>query len=213
MSGKREIPHLDYSNETRNKIIVTAMRFFAQKGFSAVTMRDIAKDVGINIASIYYYYESKEVLLEDIFSFFIRGYRHYFEWLSEMNQKADTLEEVLDNMFNEEFVAMQNPMACLSMSLAIKEQHNSESARRCVFELFYEFSIECMKTDFDRLIEKGVIPPSDTKTIATLFMFAVLASNDIRVHEYMGTQPPFDCLEVYAGLKRHIASALTHGAV
>ena len=208
----REIPGMDYNNETRKKIMETAIIFFAQKGFNAVTMRDIAKEVGINIASIYYYYESKDVLLEDIFLFFIKGYTHYFEWLTEMNRKASSLDEVLDNMFNDEFVEMRNPISCLGMSLAVKEQHNNESARKCVFDLFFEHSIKCMKTDFDRLIEKGVIPPSDTKTLAALFMFSVMVSNDIRVHEYFGTKPPIDCKEIYAGLKNQIRFVLTQGA-
>ena len=205
----REIPVLDYESETRNKIMEAAMNLFAQNGFAAVTMRDIAKAVDINIASIYYYYESKTVLLEDIFAFFERGYKHYFDWLTEMNEAANSLEEVMDNMFNDEFVGMQNPMACLGMSLAIKEQHKNETARKCVFDLFYEHSIERLRADFDRLIKRGVIPPSDTKTLATLFMFCVMVTNDIRVHEYMGTRPPLDCKEVYAGLKNLITAALT----
>ena len=208
----REIPLLDYDNETKNKIMETAINLFAQKGFNAVSMRDIAKEVGINISTIYHYHESKADLLDEILSFFSRGYRHYFDWLSKMNENASSLEEVMDNMFNAEFVDMLDPIGFLVISLAIKEQHNNESARECVFELFYGHSIHSMKSDFDRLVEKGVIPPSDTKTLAMLFMFSVMMSNDIRVHEYMGTEPPFGCKEIYAGLKKHIASALKQGA-
>ena len=207
----REIPGFDYDNETKNNIMEIAIKAFAQNGFTAVSMRDIAKEVGINIASIYYYYESKAVLLEDIFSFFIRGYKHYFEWLTEMNTQAESLEEVMDNMFNTEFVEMQNPISFLCMSLAMKEQHRNESACKCVFDLFYTHSIDSMKADFDRLVERGVIPPSDTGTIAMLFMFCVMASNEIRVHEYLGTKPPLDCGEIYEGLKKHISMALLHG--
>ena len=209
--SERVIPGMGNTNETRNKIMETAITLFAQKGFTAVPMRDIAKTVGVNIASIYYHYDSKETLLEDILLFFTEGYRHYFDWLTDMNEKAGSLEEVMDNMFNDEFVNMQNPMACLVMSLAIKEQHKNELARKCVFELFYTHSVARIKADFDRLIERGVIPPSDTNTIAMLFMFCVIVSNDLRVHEYMGTQPPLNSKEIYAGMKKHIYSALLHG--
>ena len=209
---EREIPAFDYSGETKNRIMDAAIKLFAKKGFAAVTTRDIAKAAEINIASIYYYYKSKDILLDDIFSFFTKGYKQYFDWLSEMNKKANSLEEVMDNMFNKEFTEMLNPMACLGMSLAVKEQHNTVSARKCVFDLFYNYSIGCLKADFDRLTKKGIIPRSDTQTIATLFMFCVIVSNDIRVHEYMGTQAPLDCREIYAGLKKQIASALLRGS-
>ena len=207
----RVIPVLDYSNETKNKIMEAAIRLFAEKGFAAVPMRDVAKEVGITIASIYYYYASKDALLDDIFLFFEKGYRHYFEWLSKMNETAETLEQVMDNMFNDEFTEMRNPIACLSMSLAIKEQHKKESARKCVFDLFYVYSIERLQADFDRLIEKGVIPFADTKTIALLFMSCVMVTNEIRIHEYMGTKPPLDCREIYANMRKHLTASLTQG--
>jgi len=209
----RKIPVIDYDSDTRNKILETAIILFSQKGFTAVSMRDIANAVGINIASIYYHYPSKEALLEDVFCFFTRGYKHYFEWLAQMNSKAETLQEVLDNLFNDEFVNMHDPIGCMCMSLAIKEQHKLEAARECVFSLFYKHSIDCMKADFDRLVEKGVIPPSDTGTIAMLFMFSVIVSNDIRLHKYMGTEPPLSCSEIYAGLKKQISFMLTVGSL
>ena len=50
--------------ETRKEeIIVTAAKLFKEKGFSAVTMRDIAKSVGIKAASLYNHINSKEELL------------------------------------------------------------------------------------------------------------------------------------------------------
>ena len=207
----RQVPTLDYDSATRNKILEVATVSFAQKGFAAVSVRDIANAVGINIASIYYHYQSKEALLDDVFAFFTRGYKHYFQWLSEMNSKAETLDDVMDNLFNDEFLEMLDPIGCFGMSLAIKEQHRCESARECVFSLFYDYSVECMRADFDKLIEKGVIQASDTKTIAMQFMFCVMVSNDIRLHEYMGTQPPLACKEIYASLKKQISHMLTLG--
>jgi len=103
---------------------------------------------------------------------------------------------------------MGDPMGCLGMSLALKEQHSRDLARRQVFDLFYNFSVNSIKADFDRLIDIGALPPSDTKTIATLLMIGVMVTNDIRVHEYLGMQPPVDCKGIYAGLRTMIEMAL-----
>lgn len=209
---KRDVPGSGCDNDTKNKILDTATELFALKGFRAVSMRDIAKAVGIKTASIYYYYESKDALMDDILSRFERGYKHYFDWLTGMNKKAESLDELMDNMFNKEFLEMLNPIGCFGMSLLLKEQHNNESARKHVFELFYGQSIKLIQQDYDRLIEKGLIPPSDTKTIATLFMFCVMAGNDIHIHEHSGSSPPIDCAEMYGGLKKLIRSALMQGS-
>jgi len=53
--------------ETRKEeIIKTAAKLFKEKGFSAVTMRDIAKAMGIKAASLYNHINSKQEILSDI---------------------------------------------------------------------------------------------------------------------------------------------------
>jgi len=206
----RVIPDLGYENDTKKKIITEAIKLFALKGFSAVSTRDIARTVGMNIASIYYYYESKEALLEDILSHFEKGYRHYFDWLISENERAGTFEELMDNIFNREFLEMRDAMGCLGMSLAIKEQHNNMYAHRLVVDLFIDYSISSIQAGFDSLIEKGIIRPYDTRTIATLLMFCVMVTNDLRLHEFAGVGPTVDHMKIYNGLRKHITSTFLH---
>ena len=53
--------------ETRkDEIIRTASRLFKDKGYSAVTMRDLAAELGIKAASLYNHIESKQELLKSI---------------------------------------------------------------------------------------------------------------------------------------------------
>lgn len=47
----------------RDKIIVTASDHFNRKGFFATSLDEVAMDVGISKASIYYYFETKAELL------------------------------------------------------------------------------------------------------------------------------------------------------
>ena len=54
-------------NEKQLQIIETSERLFAQKGFDATSVRDIAEEAGINVAMISYYFGSKEKLMEAIF--------------------------------------------------------------------------------------------------------------------------------------------------
>jgi AcrR family transcriptional regulator len=52
--------------DRREQIIDAAMRAFAQKGFTRATNKDIAREAGITPGLIYYYFESKEALLNAI---------------------------------------------------------------------------------------------------------------------------------------------------
>ncbi|HVB75807.1 MAG TPA: TetR/AcrR family transcriptional regulator [Ktedonobacteraceae bacterium] len=50
----------------RERILAAAVQLFAQYGYHAATMRDIARISGIQAASIYYHYASKQALLVEI---------------------------------------------------------------------------------------------------------------------------------------------------
>jgi AcrR family transcriptional regulator len=51
---------------TQQKILFTAGRHFARRGYSAVTLRDIAEDVGVTPAMIVRYFGSKQALFEAV---------------------------------------------------------------------------------------------------------------------------------------------------
>lgn len=54
-------------SETRkDEIIITAAKLFKEKGFSAVTMRDLATAMGIKAASLYNHINSKQEILKEI---------------------------------------------------------------------------------------------------------------------------------------------------
>lgn len=52
--------------DRREQIIDAALRVFSQKSFTSATNKDIAREAGITPGLIYYYFESKEKLLEAI---------------------------------------------------------------------------------------------------------------------------------------------------
>jgi len=58
--------------QTRGEIVVAAERHFAERGFEAARLEDIAADVGIRRAAIFYYFRDKHELyaavLEEVFA-------------------------------------------------------------------------------------------------------------------------------------------------
>lgn len=59
-------PRPDVSEMRTAQIIEAAIPVFAEKGFEGATMDDIADAVGINKATIYLYFDSKDALIRDI---------------------------------------------------------------------------------------------------------------------------------------------------
>lgn len=50
----------------REEIIKTAAKLFKEKGYSAVTMRDLASEMGMKAASLYNHIQSKQEILKEI---------------------------------------------------------------------------------------------------------------------------------------------------
>lgn len=79
---------------TEQKIKEAAKRVFQKKGFGLTRTRDIAKEAGINLALLNYYYRSKENLFEIVMQESIEEMFSYLEHI--MNNKQTTLSEKID---------------------------------------------------------------------------------------------------------------------
>lgn len=55
------------AGEARERILVAAENLFARQGVDKTSTRDITTEAGVNVASVNYYFRSKEALAEEIF--------------------------------------------------------------------------------------------------------------------------------------------------
>lgn len=53
---------------TRLLILETALRLFFERGYEATTMRAVAKEAGVSLGNAYYYFASKENLIQAIYA-------------------------------------------------------------------------------------------------------------------------------------------------
>lgn len=60
--------------ETRKKILMSALNLFSSKGYEQTAIRDIATEVNIKAPSIYAYFQSKEELFISVSNFAIEEY-------------------------------------------------------------------------------------------------------------------------------------------
>ncbi|MCK5402175.1 MAG: TetR/AcrR family transcriptional regulator [Flavobacteriaceae bacterium] len=84
--------------ETRkDEIIITAARLFKEKGYSAVTMRDIAKAMGIKAASLYNHINSKQEILSNIIITLAEEFTKGMKIIMNSNNNSiDDLKNIVD---------------------------------------------------------------------------------------------------------------------
>lgn len=64
---RRAVSEADKASR-RTDILAAAKEVFAERGYHATTIADIARSAGLSYGSIYWYYESKEVLFHELMS-------------------------------------------------------------------------------------------------------------------------------------------------
>lgn len=66
MSPRSQAQNLAQREETRQHILMTAFKAFAEKGYGSASMSYIAKEAGVSKGLSYHYFQSKEEILQGI---------------------------------------------------------------------------------------------------------------------------------------------------
>jgi AcrR family transcriptional regulator len=82
-----------YSDATRDKLLEAAGRVFAERGYSAATVRDICKQAGANVAAVNYYFKDKLALYSEVLTQVKRA-AHVDQVRAALDQNASP-EEIL----------------------------------------------------------------------------------------------------------------------
>ncbi len=81
---------------TEEKIKHAAKVIFHQKGYAATRTRDIAKEAGINLALVNYYFRSKEKLFDIIMLESLQDFRQFIQ--AAFNDEKTSLESKIETM-------------------------------------------------------------------------------------------------------------------
>ncbi|GLW62703.1 HTH-type transcriptional repressor KstR2 [Actinomadura rubrobrunea] len=84
------------ASERREHLIRLAADLFAEKGYQATTVRDIAKEAGILSGSLYHHFTSKESIVDEILSgFFDEVMSAYRAVIEEGRDPRETIAELV----------------------------------------------------------------------------------------------------------------------
>lgn len=172
---------------TREIILMEALNLFSNKGYAAVSMRDIATVVGIRVSSIYHHFSGKQALFEALI------------------QKATDVKEALQDVFlnalykagrveEEAFVQtgiyfltgyLQNAQVEPLLKVLECERFHNEDADRVWKELVIFTPLEHEENVFRILRERGEIVDATTdKELAAEYQAAIMMayfSGDIQL--------------------------------
>lgn len=119
-------------NEKQLQILEVAEKLFAEQGFDATSVRQIAKEAEVNVAMISYYFGSKEKLLETLLDYKTSDFRAEIESITN----------------DEQFEYMEKIDAIIE--LIIKRVHKHRRTHKIIN---FEYSNGCRSIDFQKYID------------------------------------------------------------
>lgn len=162
------------SNDRKNEIVAISAKLFKEKGYSAVTMRDIAQALNIKAASLYNHIKSKQEILALIIIAIAEEYTNTINLI--VTSEASTIE-MLDRVIKLHIdITERNPDALASlnndwMHLPTAELREFLSMRDEYEERFRQIIKNGISKGEIKNVESEVIIFSMLSTLRTLYLW------------------------------------------
>lgn len=153
--------------ETRKKeIIKTATKLFKEKGYSAVTMRDLATAMGIKAASLYNHINSKQDILKDIIISLAEDFTNGMELIK--NSEVNAIEKLEQIVALHVQITTQNTYGMASLNndwMHLEDQLDYYLKLRKTYE-----------QDFIEIIKDGILSNEIVDSNPEVIMFSILST-------------------------------------
>jgi AcrR family transcriptional regulator len=110
--------------DRRTALVLAAYRQLAQRGFEGLRTRDVAAEVGVNIATLHYYFPTKEKLIEGVAAHAMERFRTTLE---TGNGSGDLLRSYLRGV--RRLLAEEPELGAVMGELALRSSRDPALAR------------------------------------------------------------------------------------
>jgi len=124
----------------RKELLEKCFFIFSQKGYSKVTLREIATEIGVSTGTIYHYFPAKQNILKQMFIYIMET---NVEAYSEKMKNADTLKSRLEYFaeFLIEFEKYYKHVLLLAIDLFRVEEIDDSEKILTTFSKYYTETI------------------------------------------------------------------------
>ena len=169
--------------DTKQRILLEALRLFSKRGYDAISVEQIASAVGIKAPSLYKHYKSKKDIFDAIFEDTAKRYEEYIQTISipVTDSKQDVV--VFENITAEDLVQKVK----LLIEYSLHDEYTSKFRKMMTIEQFrspelsklysdrYVNQIQNYHTDlFTKMIEAGVLKKEDPCILAMVYDAPIL---------------------------------------
>ena len=164
--------------DTKEKILMTALRLFAREGYEAVSVRTIAEELGMTKGALYRHYKNKRDIFDSIVERMIqidaeRAREHQMpedKYDSMPNAYENATVENIQKYTIEQFKFWtEDDFASHFRKMLTLEQYRNEEMARLYSECIVAGPVAYMEDLFRELIKRGAFKKEDPRMLAIEF--------------------------------------------
>lgn len=159
-------------SDTKQKILDVSLDLFSQKGFSAVSIRDICAQVMIKESSVYYHFKNKQAIFDELLHRFEQVATDMMVQLEQsLSVQSCSIEKpfyqtVCDTFFENYFM---DDFCNKIMRLLLIEQFGNSEVQKIYNCWMFEKPLEFQSKVFYTLMEIGILPKTDSEYLAVKY--------------------------------------------
>ena len=85
----------DHSHDTRSRLRQLALKLFAEQGYEKTSLREIAEQLGVTKAALYYYFKSKEDIVRSLVEDYVADMDALIGWGRAQPRTPQTRAEIV----------------------------------------------------------------------------------------------------------------------
>ncbi len=173
--------------DTKNHILTVSLDLFSQKGYDGVSIREIAKNVGVRESAIYKHFTNKQEILNKIAEKMSQKIHEAYERLEVPGVTATTApsdfsarykklsgKKLCDLVWNIFQLFTGDTELAKFRRLLMREQFNNKTFSDCYNNFFLNGVLQAQSKTFLQLVKGGLFKKEDEKIIALHFYGPVL---------------------------------------
>lgn len=156
---------------TKELILINALDMFAKSGYNSVSIRDMARKVGIKESSIYYHFKNKQDILDSL----VAKYENHInglidklqESMSGLNMGEPFSWDWLSEFYFEQYLF--EPFCNQMMRFMMIEQFHNDEMRKLYEHYLFDLPCRIQSESFMMLVSYGIMDEKQAEQSAKCF--------------------------------------------
>lgn len=161
------------AKDTKQRILAAALDMFAERGYAATNVRELAESLGLAKSALYKHFDSKEAILDALLDQLTGYYEERFGSEANMPPTPASMKELRVLGLRQIGFTLRDESIIKTRKMLTQEQFRNERLAKLATAHFLEGLTGMYAAIFAQMMEAGTMPKDDPELLAMEYIAPV----------------------------------------